>query len=243
MSDFDEVLERLVTDPAFQAALRSDPGAALHGYRLDDEERELLQAQLVQGAGADRSVEERVSKSGIFGMVGPVVSALGLIETGSPGLSSEQPQAVAPPPEGAIAPGEVVFSAPPVSGEVVFSAADPGTAIFGEGGQAPGYGVPAVDYETRVNAGQGRWEEYRAVERGDGGVDILVDRDGDGAVDWVGHDYDRDGLLDNADYDTNDDGILDTRASDADGDGWFDYTTPYPVGDHGVFGSAGTDQP
>ena len=35
MSDFDDVLERLLTEPAFAAALADDPDLALAGYRLD----------------------------------------------------------------------------------------------------------------------------------------------------------------------------------------------------------------
>ena len=46
MSDFDEVLERLITDPAFQTALQANPNAALAGYRLQPDERQLLAAQL-----------------------------------------------------------------------------------------------------------------------------------------------------------------------------------------------------
>jgi hypothetical protein len=87
MTDFDEVLERLVNDPAFQAALRADPDQALRGYRLDPDERALLDAQVDSGAGADRTVESRISKSGIAGTIGPVVSAFGLVPTESPGAS------------------------------------------------------------------------------------------------------------------------------------------------------------
>src|SRR5690242_16550257 len=78
MSDFDDVLERLLAEPAFQAALRDDPDSALAGYQLAPDERRLLDAQLDVGVGAERTVEMRVSKSGVMGMVGPVVSAFGL---------------------------------------------------------------------------------------------------------------------------------------------------------------------
>ncbi|HEY7223223.1 MAG TPA: Os1348 family NHLP clan protein [Micromonosporaceae bacterium] len=235
MSDFDEVLERLVTDAAFQGALRADPEAALQGYQLDAEERRLLGAQVSLGEGADRSVEDRVSKSGLFGMVGPVVSALGLVQT--PHVDVEPPQGVG------VLHGATDDQAPvarlgeaPDDVRVALHGAASGEAVVGVAPHPSGAGEPATDYTTRVDAGQGRWEEYRAVERGDGGVDILVDRDGDGTVDWVGHDYNRDGLMDNADYDSDGDGIFDTRASDDDGDGWFDRTSPYPTGSHGEFG-------
>ena len=87
MSDFDDVLERLVTDPAFPAALRADAETALRDYRLDPQERALLESQLDLSAGADHAVEDRVSKSGVFGLVGPVVSGFGLgaaVPEGSP---------------------------------------------------------------------------------------------------------------------------------------------------------------
>ena len=72
MSDFDEVLERLLVDPAFKAALAADPAAALAGYRLSADELELLGSQLSIGDGEDRTVETRSSKSSIFGLLGPL---------------------------------------------------------------------------------------------------------------------------------------------------------------------------
>ena len=227
MSDFDEVLERLVTDPVFQAALRADPEAALRPYRLEPQERQLLAAQLDLGSGADHAVEERVSKSGVFGLVGPVVSGLGL-------------GAAASAPAGAQVYGEVPSQASGLFGvarddpsEVVArvgEATPEAQGVLGTvGGPAP-LGSTAVDYHTWVDAdGDGRGDAYRAVERGDGGVDIYVDQDGDRVVDFIGHDYDRDGLVDNADYDRDRDGVFDTRMEDVDGDGWLDRSTPYPT--------------
>src|SRR5690349_3919218 len=72
MSDFDEVLERLLVDPAFKVALATDPAAALAGYRLSADELELLGSQLSIGDGEDRTVETRSSKSSIFGLLGPL---------------------------------------------------------------------------------------------------------------------------------------------------------------------------
>src|SRR6266436_5388421 len=83
MSDFDTVVERLVNDPTFQAALAEDPTRALAGYRLEPQERELRGAQLVGGSGDDRTVELRTSKSGVVGLLGPVAAALGLASSGS----------------------------------------------------------------------------------------------------------------------------------------------------------------
>ena len=39
MSDFDTVLERLVTDPSFKSALAADPTGTLAGYQLSEESR------------------------------------------------------------------------------------------------------------------------------------------------------------------------------------------------------------
>ncbi len=81
----------------------------------------------------------------------------------------------------------------------------------------------AQEYTTRVDAdGDGRWDEFTATNRRDGGVDLSVDRDGDGQAEFVGHDLDRDGLIDEATTDEDGDGTLDTRWVDTDGDGWLD---------------------
>jgi hypothetical protein len=70
MSDFDTVLERLVTDPAFKAALAADPAAALSGYQLDDDEVELLRSQVSADFGGERTVEIRTSKASMMGLLG-----------------------------------------------------------------------------------------------------------------------------------------------------------------------------
>src|SRR4029450_10756113 len=86
MSDFYEVLERLLADPEFQTALRRDPESALAGYHLAPDERQLLDAQLDLSPGEERTVEMRVSKSGVMGMVGPVFSALGMAASSGGGM-------------------------------------------------------------------------------------------------------------------------------------------------------------
>jgi hypothetical protein len=243
MSDFDEVLERLVTDPAFRAALQADPEAALRDYRLDPQERALLASQLDADAGADRAVEERISKSGVFGLVGPVVASFG---------------AGAPPPQGTQVFGIGARDEP--RGVASFGQLTPGgqqvmgTMGGGPSPVAPAPGTPAAEtpplkvptgpapagYTTWVDAdGDGRGDAYRAVDRGAGGVDIYVDQDGDGVVDFVGHDYDRDGLIDTADYDTDGDGRFDTRMTDINGDGWLDQSAPYPTQPRASFGYTG----
>jgi hypothetical protein len=70
MSDFDTVLERLVTDEAFKAALAADPTAALSGYQLSDDEVELLRSQVTPDFGGDRTVEIRTSKASMMGLLG-----------------------------------------------------------------------------------------------------------------------------------------------------------------------------
>jgi hypothetical protein len=83
MSDFDAVLERLLTDPSFQAQLAADPVAALAGYVLDAEEADLLRQQVSTDAGAHTAVvEDRVTKSSTFGLfssfgVGEVAGSVG----------------------------------------------------------------------------------------------------------------------------------------------------------------------
>ncbi len=218
MSDFDDVLERLLTDPVFQATLRANPEAALAGYQLDAEERQLLASQVDLSAGEERTVEMRVSKSGVMGLVGPVVSAFGL--TGQPVEASGQGAfGLAPRDEGLLDPG---------GPKQTFGSVH-ATEVFGQSPGGPASTVEAVGYHTSVDVdGDGHWDANTAYERGDGGVDIRVDRDGDGVAEFVGHDLNRDGLVDSADYDTDGDGVLDTRMAVDNGDGWMDRSIPIP---------------
>ena len=69
MSDFDAVLERLLTDPSFQAQLAANADSALAGYKLDAGEAELLRQQVAADVGASAAaVEQRVNKSSTFGL-------------------------------------------------------------------------------------------------------------------------------------------------------------------------------
>jgi hypothetical protein len=72
MSDFDTVLERLLIDNSFRAALGADPAAALAGYRLSPDEVDLLRSQVSAESGGERTVEARTSKAGIFGLLSPI---------------------------------------------------------------------------------------------------------------------------------------------------------------------------
>lgn len=76
MSDFDAVLERLLTDPGFAASLAADRSAALSGYHLAPEEIALLSAQLGGDQGGQRAVEARQSKAGVFGLLAPLAEAV-----------------------------------------------------------------------------------------------------------------------------------------------------------------------
>src|SRR5262245_3594381 len=95
MSDFDAVLERLLGDAGFQAALARDPAAALRGYNLTDDERDVLRAQLVTDAGGHGAVETRTSKSGLVGLFAPIAGAVGMAaagyQSGNPTIGSALP--------------------------------------------------------------------------------------------------------------------------------------------------------
>ena len=226
MSDFDALLERLVADPAFQAALAADPATVLAGYDLDPDERELLSARVVADAGPDRTVEIRTSKSGLAGMLGPVAAAFGLSGSAHDAFGSAgDHQAFGRDTT------HEAFGAS--SGHAAFGSA---TGTTGEAfGAAPveqhpvdTFGPVASDYHTHVDVdGDGKWDAYTAYQRSDGGVDIVV-TDHHGRVEFVGHDYNRDGLVDDADFDTNNDGVLDTRMYDDTGDGWMDRSERIP---------------
>ncbi|WP_327006173.1 Os1348 family NHLP clan protein [Dactylosporangium sp. NBC_01737] len=432
MSDFDDVLERLLTDPGFQARLAADPAGALAGYRLTADELELLQAQ-VGGVDAGQSrVEQRTSKASMFGLFSSIGSGIGDVVHGHGGAQDlgggtqgsgagqsaarglgaleqsggrhaaepgAQPGGIAAHLHGAVehgahasaggveahaGPGGAYASAGSVEaqaggygsaglaeapepqdsgygsagiseapdgpriyasagyggdpqggsgsagiaeapdaqgagyGSAGIAEADPyagqghagqghvtevhsssqgtvyrsstagfgqaegtagfgqadgtaeGTAGFGqadggagsgrhgiggaldgieasqegspggyEGGHRGGIGgalrdglpngagqAPTDGYHTRVDwDGDGTWDQHTYVNRADGGVDIVVDVDGDGRAEFVGHDTDRDGLINSSEIDTNHDGVMDQRYEDLNGDGWLDRRT------------------
>lgn len=82
MSQLDEVLERLIVEPDFKAAVADDPAAALAPYRLTADELELLGTQLDVGAGTSGGVEGRQSKSALFGLLAQAVDLLSAEPTG-----------------------------------------------------------------------------------------------------------------------------------------------------------------
>ncbi len=86
----------------------------------------------------------------------------------------------------------------------------------------PGDHAP-VGYHPHIDAdGDGHWDQYSAVQHADGSVDIYVDRNHDGVVDFVGHDQNHDGRVESADYDEDFNGSYETHMRDTNGDGWLD---------------------
>ncbi|GAA2515737.1 hypothetical protein [Pilimelia columellifera] len=209
MSDFDSVLERLVTDPGFAAALAANPTAALSGYQLDDAEAALLRSQAGGPVGAPSAVEQRTSQSSVFGLLSGAVWPEGAAPAAAAGGGGST--GFGPASSGG---GTAGFGPAPSGG---------GVAGFGpapSGGGAPA-GIPD-DYRTRVDAdGDGRWDAHRVVAAGHG-VDLVVDADAEGIAEFVGHDRDADGRIDAASYDHDGDGRAERTMVDDDGDGWLD---------------------
>ena len=244
MSDFDEVLELLLTDPGFAARLGSDPAGTLAGYQLSADEVAVLSSQVSQDRGGQRQVEQRVSKSSLFGLlsslptgigqpgeagIGRPVGDAGFGQPAAQGFGQAGIECPEPPAVEDCAPGGTVTAGLGVADPAGVGVADP--AGVGVAPAQPGFGprplgVPA-DYHTRVDVdGDGHWDQHRYQGRADGGVDIVVDADQDGRAEFVGTDLDRDGLIDRAAVDSDHDGRLDTVRVDDDGDGWLDRTLP-----------------
>jgi hypothetical protein len=98
-----------------------------------------------------------------------------------------------------------------------------GAGALGQGGGSVVGRASVGDYHVNVDVdGDGHWDDHVVVARSDGGVDVLVDSNHDGRVDFIGHDYNRDGILDDAVTDDNHDGKLDSLHIDKNGDGWMD---------------------
>lgn len=234
MSDFEAVLERLLGDPGFQSALAADPGRALSGYQLSDEEREVLHAQVTSGTGQDRTVEIRTTKSSMMGLFGSVAAGMGVAAAASAQGGSGTVEALGPAvgaggPGGPLSGDESIGTAIAAPrgmesfGPAVVGTESVGSAIA-ESGSVGRASVPPENYAPRLDVdGDGRWDRYTA-EDGPGGISLYADQDGDGRVDFIGQDVNRDGLVDSAQYDTNFDGRFDQRMVDDDGDGWLDRT-------------------
>src|SRR5262245_12828456 len=150
MSDYDTVLERLVTDPTFVRALSADPDRALVGYALTDDERRILTAGISTDDGRTSTVEQRTTKAGLVGVAGLVAelaSAMG--GSGSGGLLGSEdriPNFVHTTPQGAGGgqpvtgltglPGGVADPLGDADGDGVLNVVDPSPQ--GGGGGLPG---------------------------------------------------------------------------------------------------------
>jgi hypothetical protein len=229
MSDFDTVLERLLTDQAFVAAMASDPSTALAGYRLSTDEVDLLRSQISLGTGTDRQVETRTSKAGLLGLLSPLEELAGRLADDA-GISHALGGFVAQHTH----PAEHIGTTHPVVRQG-FGAADPAatqtgapqagvTQGFGAAPATQGFGVaPPPDYHPHVDVnGDGHWDQYTVERRADGGIDIYADMNHDGRPDFIGHDDNADGIIDRADYDHDFDGRFETHMRDVNGDGWLD---------------------
>jgi hypothetical protein len=244
------VLERLLGDAGFQAALARDPAAALRGYHLSEDERDLLRAQVVTGAGGQGAVETRTSKSGLVGLFAPIAGAVGMAAAQYSSGNASMGSALSDSTVGSGGGHESLGLAAPVpSGtESIGSAGGGGGAESvgsSNGSLGDGFGaavgsaadgsasIGGTPYHTVVDVnGDGHWDGYVARPRSGGGYDVVVDMDHDGRADFVGHDVNGDGLIDSADYDTNLDGRMDTRMYDDNGDGWLDRSEHIPGGGH-----------
>ncbi|MFF5293728.1 hypothetical protein [Paractinoplanes globisporus] len=83
--------------------------------------------------------------------------------------------------------------------------------------------APPKGYHNRVDAdGDGHLDKATYLGDGHGGAEILVDLDGDGRADFVGHDTDLDNRVDFADYDKDHDGFFEKRMYDDNNDGLLD---------------------
>ena len=256
MSDFDTVLERLLNEPSFAAALAGDPDLALAGYRLDRSEVELLRSQVAGDTASDvAKVETRTNKSSTFGLLAPFAALGGVVDSfghqlADPGHTSGFGSAPgdawgagggAPAAHSALGDAPVARSglgSTPVHQELGEAPAHEGLGGApqqGLGEPSPAHAeargiAPPEGYHNKVDAdGDGTWDRATYRGREDGGVDILVDLNHDGKADFVGHDVDLDNKVDYADYDKDHDGFFEKRMYDDDNDGWLDRTVrKYP---------------
>jgi hypothetical protein len=125
--------------------------------------------------------------------------------------------------QGVLPPASSGFGDAPTSG-----LGDAPRSGFGEPGRFGGdteYIAPPQGYHPHIDAnGDGHWDKATFVGTKGHGVEIFVDVNHDGHVDFVGHDTNSDGLVDYADYDKDDNGVFEKRMYDDNGDGWLDRT-------------------
>jgi hypothetical protein len=255
MSDFDAVLERLLSEPSFAAALAADPDAALSGYHLDTGEVELLRSQVsADSGGGQAAVETRTNKSSTFGLfsavadIGHSLSAEGpWSASGAQAGAAAQHAAEAIRTHGAVQgfgdapnaggsgggadqqwlpPAHSGFGSAPDASSGFGAARTTGLEDAGQAfGAAEHHLMPPEGYHPHIDAdGDGHWDKATFIGTKNDGVEIFVDANHDGHVDFVGHDTNSDGLVDYADYDKDDNGTFEKRMFDDNGDGWLDRT-------------------
>jgi len=245
MSDFDAVLERLLNEPAFAAALAADPDATLSGYRLDAEEVELLRSQAPSDSGGGlAAVETRTNKSSTFGLFSAFADIVGGAAGGGAQHAAEAVgthgarQGFGDAPGGGGGGGGSAHEQWPPAGHSGF-----GSAPDRDGGDGAG-GLPAPSQEigdaSRNGFGEapgktGLGEAIRNAEHlaPPKGYHPHIDANGDGHWDkatFIGTKGDGVEIL----VDVNHDGHADFVGHDTNGDGLVDYAD-YDKDDNGVF--------
>jgi hypothetical protein len=243
MGDFDTVLERLLVDEPFRAALAADPDRALAGYALDAGEIGLLRSQVSADGGGQRAVETRTSKSSLFGMLG---SLTGIAESagGSPGMMPPQPPGGGTEHMGQIGRSLGEFGAAPGHGSLGVAAQGHGSLVdmTGQTGQLRQAGFGPGGHEALGPAGDGT---FGAATGGHGslapsgdhtpvGYHPHIDADGDhhwdhytavqhsdGSVD-IQEDRNHDGRIDFIGHDRNHDGRVESADYDENFNGTFE---------------------
>jgi hypothetical protein len=251
MSDFDAVLERLLSEPAFGAALAADPDAALSGYRLDAGEIELLRSQASPDSGGGvAAVETRTNKSSTFGLfsavvdVGHTLAAEGpWSASGSQAGAAAQHAADVIGTHGAVqgfgaAPGAGGSGAGTVPATTGFGAA-PASSGFGAAPPSSGFGYAPPSSGFGAAPTTGLEEVGRSIGEAahmvpPAGYHPHIDANGDGHWDkatFIGTkgdgveilvDVDHDGHADFDGHDTNGDGLVDYADYDKDDNGTFE---------------------
>jgi hypothetical protein len=242
MSDFDDVLERLLTDPPFAAALAADPDVALAGYTLDAGETELLRSQVVGDTAADvAKVETRTSKSSTFGLLAPFAAMGGVVDSfghslADPAHTSGFGAAAGHSGFGDVpghsglgaAPGHSGFGDAPTpwgaggGAPAAHSALGDAPQVHqGLGGAAPHEGLGDAPHQGlgEHHASHAEPEEVALPK----GYHPRVDVDGDGHVDHAVYRPDPDGHGADILVDKNQDGKPDFIGHDTDMDGKVDY--------------------
>jgi len=254
MSDFDAVLERLLNEPSFAAALAADPDAALSGYRLDAEEVELLRSQAAPDSGGGlAAVETRTNKSSTFGLfsafadIGHSLSGAG--SAGGSAVGGAAPHLAGPvAPHGAV---QGFGDAPGGGGSGGGSASQAwqpaahsgfGSAPHGDGGDGVPSASSGLGDAPRSGLGGPQASEAgllgRVIHEAEQvappkGYHPHIDANGDGHWDkatFIGTKGDGVEIL----VDVNHDGHADFVGHDTNGDGLVDYAD-YDKDDNGVF--------